>query len=119
MAMTIYHNPRCSKSRKTLEILQNRGVEPTIVEYLKTPPAAATIVKLAEQLQLTVADLVRTGETEFRQATDLPSLDDAAALAAWIARNPKVLQRPIVVDSDTGRAVLGRPPENAIELLGS
>lgn len=100
-------------------MLQNHGVAPTIIEYLKTPPTADTVLELAGLLALPVADLVRRGETEFREATDLPALDDGPALAAWIARHPKALQRPIVVDVDGRRAVFGRPPENVSALLKS
>ena len=117
MTITIYHNPRCSKSRKTLQLLEESGESPVIVRYLEEPPDAATIGRLAGQLGVPVADLLRRGEAEYKQATDLPDLNDDAALAAWISVNPKVLQRPIVV-SDDGRAVIGRPPENALELLG-
>lgn len=119
MRMTIYHNPRCSKSRKTLELLRENGVEPTIIEYLTRAPHAATTLRLAAMLQLGVADLLRTGEAEFRDADDLPSLDDDPALADWLQRHPAVLQRPIVVDEDGARAVIGRPPENVLHLLHS
>ena len=118
MAITIYHNPRCSKSRKTLELIQDAGVEPSIVEYLKTPPDGATVQRLAGLLGVPVAELLRRGESEFREATDLPTLEDDSALADWIARYPKTLQRPIVVDEDHGRAVIGRPPESVLDLIG-
>lgn len=98
-------------------MLEDHGVAPNIIEYLKTPPTAETLVALADLLDLPVADLLRTGEAEFRQATDLPALDDGPALAAWIARNPRTLQRPIVVDADGRRAVIGRPPENLTALF--
>lgn len=117
MALTIYHNPRCSKSRKTLELIQSAGVEPTIVEYLNEPPGGKRIAQLADMLGLAVADLLRRNESEFKDATDLPALDDDTGLANWIASNPKVLERPIVVDEETGCAVVGRPPENVNELL--
>lgn len=117
MSLTIYHNPRCSKSRKTLEIIQSAGVEPTIVLYLENRPSASEIATIADKLQLSVADLLRRGENEFKEATDLPDLDDNAALAAWVEKHPIVLERPIVVDSDSGKAVMGRPPENVNELL--
>ena len=116
MAITIYHNPRCSKSRKTLELLQEAGVTPTIVRYLEEAPDGATILRLARLLGGPVADLLRRGETEFREATDLPALEDDAALATWISANPKTLQRPIVV-TDDDRAVIGRPPENVLTIL--
>ena len=117
MAITIYHNPRCSKSRKALELLQDRGITPTVIEYLKTPPGAETVLTLAGLLDLPVTDLLRTGEAEFREATDLPALDDGPALAAWIALHPRTLQRPIIVAADGRRAVIGRPPENVTALL--
>lgn len=117
MNITIYHNPRCSKSRKTLEIIQESGIEPKIVEYLKDPPQAQRTEQLAELLGISVADLLRKSEADFTEADDLPSLDDNAALAAWIEAHPKVLQRPIVVNEDRNVAVIGRPPENVLELL--
>ena len=117
MNITIYHNPRCSKSRKTLEIIQEAGIRPKIVEYLDDPPGAARTEHLAALLGLDVADLLRKSESEFAEAEDLPSLSDNAALAAWIETHPKVLQRPIVVDDDRDIAVIGRPPENVLGLL--
>lgn len=117
MSITIYHNPRCSKSRKTLELLEQAGVTPTIVEYLKSPPDAATTLRNARLIGVSVAELLRRGESEFRQADDLPDLDDDAALAAWLEQHPKVIERPIVVDEAGNRAVLGRPPENVLELV--
>jgi arsenate reductase len=117
MDITIYHNPRCSKSRKTLEIIQGAGIEPRIIEYLKDPPEAARTEQLAALIGVGVADLLRKSEAEFTEADDLPSLDDNAALAAWIEAHPKVLQRPIVVDDDRDVAVIGRPPEKVLELL--
>ena len=117
MSFKIYHNPRCSKSRKTLEIIQQAGIEPTIVRYLEEPPDAAELLDIAGKLGKSVADLLRRGEEEFKQAADLPDLDDDAALAAWVAEHPIVLERPIVVDTDLGRAVVGRPPESVSELL--
>ena len=118
MAITIYHNPRCSKSRKTLEFLRDKGIEPDVVLYLEDTPNGGEICELASQLGVSVAALLRRGESEFREATDLPDLDDDQALAAWVARHPITLERPIVVDRDMGKAVIGRPPENVHELLG-
>jgi arsenate reductase len=119
MSITIYHNPRCSKSRKTLELITEAGVTPTIVEYLKTPPTPGEIVGLASKLGVNVADILRSGEAEYKEAADLPALDNHDALADWIAAHPKTLQRPIVVNEDTGAAVIGRPPENVLGILGS
>lgn len=113
--ITIYHNPRCSKSRKTLEIIQAAGVDPEIVLYLENTPTAEAILGLAGKLGIPVAALLRRGESEFKAATDLPDLGDDAALAGWLSSHPIVLERPIVVDGD--RAVVGRPPENVEALL--
>lgn len=117
MSLKIYHNPRCSKSRKTLEIIKQTGVEPGIVLYLKDTPGAAEILEIAGKLGKPVADLLRRGESVFKEATDLPDLSNDAALATWVAAHPIVLERPIVVDTSSGKAVLGRPPENVKELL--
>ena len=117
MTITIYHNPACSKSRKTLEIIKEHGIEPKIVEYLKQPPDAATTEHLAALLGVNVADLLRRTESDFTDADDLPSLDDDAALAEWIRQHPRVLQRPIVFDPEGDRAVIGRPPENVLQLI--
>ena len=117
MAFRIYHNPRCSKSRQTLEIVRGAGIEPEIVLYLQDAPSATVIAELAQKLGRPVADLLRRGEDEFRNAEDLPDLADDTALATWLAAHPKVIERPIVVDVESGRAVLGRPPENVNGLL--
>jgi len=117
MKLTIYHNPRCSKSRKTLEIIETAGIAPNIVNYLDDVPSAARIRELATAVGVPVGDLLRRDEVEVRNADDLPALDDDAALADWICRHPKVLQRPIVIDDERGAAVVGRPPENVLGLL--
>ena len=115
--LTIYHNPRCSKSRATLGIIEEAGVTPDIVAYLDTPPSGARIVELAGMIGIPVRDLLRRGESDFKEAMDLPDLDDDVALAEWLSNHPRVIERPIVVDSASGRAVIGRPPENVTELL--
>lgn len=117
MAITIYHNPRCSKSRKTLAIIRDAGIEPTIILYLQSAPTAAEILDIAGKLHARVASLLRRGESEFKEATDLPDLGEDAAVAAWIEAHPRVMQRPIVVDEGSGKAVIGRPPENVRDLL--
>jgi arsenate reductase len=117
MTITIYHNPRCSKSRKTLELIENAGVTPQIVRYLDEPPGADRIRHLADTIGVPVAELLRRGEEDFKNAADLPDLGDDQALAGWLAAHPRVLQRPIVIDDEAGRAVIGRPPENVAELL--
>lgn len=119
MKITIYHNPRCSKSRKTLELIEQAGISPEIVNYLDSPPTAVRIRELAATIGVPVADLLRRSEDDFRNADNLPALDDDEALAAWLARYPRVLQRPIVVDDAAGLAVIGRPPENVQAILPS
>ena len=100
-----------------MEIIVESGIEPTIVEYLTTPPEAETTIHLASLLGVPVANLLRRGEADFKDATDLPDLDDNVALAAWIVAHPKVLERPIVVNEQLDKAVIGRPPENVLEIL--
>lgn len=117
MAVTIYHNPRCSKSRQTLQLITDSGTAHKIVLYLENSLNAATIVDLAGKLDLPVAEILRRGESEFKEATDLPDLADDARLADWVAAHPIVLERPIVVNDESGKAVVGRPPENVSALL--
>lgn len=114
--LTIYHNPACSKSRKTLELIREHGIEPRVVEYLKSPPVAKTTLRLAGMLGVGVADLIRTSDSDEEDET-LALNDDA--LAHWLEQNPSALQRPIVVDETSERACLGRPPENVLKLLKS
>lgn len=117
MAVTIYHNPRCSKSRQTLQIISDSGTAHTVVLYLLDPPSGPSIVDLAAKLEMSVAQLLRRGESEIKNASDLPDLDDDARLADWLADHPIVLERPIVVNDESGKAVIGRPPENVLALL--
>jgi len=119
MTITIYHNPRCSKSRKTLEIIESRGLTPQVIRYLDEPPDADRILELAATIGVPVSDLLRRNEDDYRHADDLPDLDDDTSLAAWLSRHPGVLQRPIVIDDDAGVAVIGRPPESVAEILPS
>ncbi len=118
MNITIYHNPCCSKSRKTLELIETHGITPNIVEYLDDPPDADTVLTLARLLKIRVIDLLRSGEADFAALTNESSSDDDAALAEGLKNHPRALQRPIVVDEDRKKAVIGRPPENVLELLG-
>jgi arsenate reductase len=119
MTITIYHNPRCSKSRKALEIIENAGITPQVVRYLDEPPDGNRIRRLAATIGVPVADLLRRNEQEYRSADDLPDLDDDELLAAWLAAHPRVLQRPIVIDDDAGVAVIGRPPESVAKILSA
>jgi arsenate reductase (glutaredoxin) len=111
----IYHNPRCSKSRAALALLQQRGVEPDIVEYLKTPPDRETLTALLRQLGIGPRELLRKGEAEYQELNlSDPALSDEALIAAMVA-HPKLIERPIVVAG--GRARIGRPPERVLEIL--
>ncbi|MCB1737119.1 MAG: arsenate reductase (glutaredoxin), partial [Gammaproteobacteria bacterium] len=107
-------NPRCSKSRATLERIRARGIEPRIVEYLASPPDAATLRQLLALLGLRASELARRGEAAWQDAGLGPDSDDDTVIAAMLA-HPILIERPIVVAGD--RAVLGRPPENVDALL--
>lgn len=113
MDLTIYHNPRCSKSRATLALLRERGLEPRIVEYLNDPPGADELRKLLAMLSLKPRELLRVKEAR-QVGLDDPALSDDAVVAGMVA-NPAVIERPIVVSKD--RARLGRPPEAVLEIL--
>lgn len=117
MSLTIYHNPKCSKSRKTLELIEKSGKAHSIVEYLRTPPDAATLIRLARLMDKPVTALLRRNEPEFKAAEATLAMDDESALAAWMHRHPSVIERPIVVDEAHDRAVIGRPPENVLALF--
>jgi arsenate reductase len=115
MSLTIWHNPRCSKSRQTLELLRSRGIEPTIREYLKEPPSRAEVEALIEMVGGEPTALIRDGEPEFkklgRKRAELGKADVAKAIAA----EPILLQRPVVVSGK--RAIIGRPPEAVLALV--
>ena len=115
MSVTIYHNPRCSKSRETLTLLRDQGVEPEIVEYLKDPPNAQVLSDLLTQLGLEPRALMRRKEAEYAQlGLDDPSLSREALIEAMVT-HPKLIERPIVVKG--GKAALGRPPQAVLEIL--
>lgn len=113
MKYVIYHNPRCSKSRQTLDILRDHGIQPTVVEYLNTPPAATELRRIVSLLGLRPKDLVRTKEDDFKNTAIDPEND--SDVIALLAGNPRLLERPIVVAGD--RAVIGRPPENVLGII--
>ncbi|QKT02755.1 arsenate reductase (glutaredoxin) [Ectothiorhodospiraceae bacterium 2226] len=116
MVVTIFHNPRCSKSRATLELLQAKGITPRAVEYLKAPPSPAQLEEILRKLGMEdPRQLMRRQEPEYRQLSlDDPTLDRQALLAA-MAAHPRLIERPIVIAGE--RAALGRPPENVLEIL--
>jgi arsenate reductase len=112
--LVIYHNPRCSKSRAALALLQERQVPLQVIEYLKQPPTRADLETLRRKLGVPPAQWVRTGEAEYRAAGLSAGSDDDALLDAMV-RHPVLIERPIVVRGD--RAVVGRPPERVLELV--
>ena len=111
--VTIYHNPRCSKSRETLKLLETKGIKLVVVEYLKTPPDAAELTRLLGLLGKRPHDILRKAEAA-EAGIDAKALDDAALIRA-MAANPATIERPIVVAG--GKAALGRPPEAVLALL--
>ncbi len=110
---TIYHNPRCSKSRQTLALLGERGIEPDIIEYLETPPSVEELTNILSMLGIGPRELLRKKEAK-EAGLDDPGLDDAALIKAMVA-NPIVIERPIVINN--GKAALGRPPESVADIL--
>lgn len=113
--LTLYHNPRCSKSRGALELLEARGLAPTVVRYLETPLNAAQLTALLGKLGITARQLLRTCEDEYK-TLDLAdaTLSEAQVIAA-IAEHPKLMERPILETAD--KAAIGRPPEKILEIL--
>lgn len=113
--LTLYHNPRCSKSRSALQLLEERGLTPTILRYLETPPDAAQLKSLLGKLGIGARALLRTGEDEYKTL----NLADAALvdeqLIAAMAAHPKLIERPILIVGD--KAAIGRPPERILEIL--
>lgn len=115
MTVTIYHNPRCSKSRQTLQLLVDKGIEPTVIEYLKTPPDAETLDEILRMLDLEPRSLMRKQEAEYKKY----GLNDESLtreqLIQTMVTYPRLIERPIVVTN--GRAAIGRPPEQVEEIL--
>ena len=113
--LTLYHNPRCSKSRAALELLEERGLAPTVVRYLETPPSTAELNQLVALLGIEPRQLLRTGEDEYKTLNLAdPALTDADIINA-MATHPKLIERPILIAGDA--AVIGRPPEKVLEIL--
>ena len=113
--VTLYYNPRCSKSRAALELLKANDREPEIIEYLVTPPSRETLESLLDMLGMEPRDLIRTHEKEYQEAgLDNPELTRANLVAAMI-RHPRLIERPIVVKD--GKAAIGRPPEKVLDIL--
>ncbi|SRR5690606_24241580 len=115
MKVTIYHNPRCSKSRQTLELLQSRGIEPEIIEYLKNPPGKSKLKDILKMLKLEPRELMRKNEDEYKKAKlDNPKMTKDQLIDAMI-KHPVLIERPIVLAN--GKAAIGRPPEKVLEIL--
>ena len=115
MTVTIYQNPRCSKSRQTLQLLRDQGAEPEVVEYLQTPPSAAELGRILDLLGKAPREVMRKKEEPYRALMlDGESLDRDALIAAMVA-NPILIERPIVLAND--KAAIGRPPEAVLEIL--
>jgi arsenate reductase len=115
MTVTLYHNPRCAKSRQTLALLTQRGIKPKIVEYLVTPPTETQLKHLLKLLGMTPRELLRTKEDEYKKAKlDRPDVSDADIIRAMV-KYPRLIERPIVVSGN--KAALGRPPENVLKIL--
>ena len=115
MTVTIYHNPRCSKSRQALALLEEAGVQPEVVAYLDRPLSAVQLDQILTMLSLNPRDLMRRREKEYiEHKLDDPELSRAALIDAMV-RNPILIERPIVVNND--RAAIGRPPENVLTIL--
>ena len=115
MTVTIYHNPRCSKSRQTLQLLLDKGIEPDIIEYLKTPPSKNELDEILKMLAMEPRDLMRKQEKEYKNAhLDQPGLSRKDLITAMI-KHPILIERPIVVANR--KAVIGRPPENVLGII--
>ncbi len=113
--VTIYHNPRCSKSRQTLELIREQGIEPVVREYLKEAPSEQELKQVLASLNISPRELLRTKEAEYKESgLDNPQLSDAEVISIMM-KTPKLIERPIVLKD--GQARIGRPPESVLEIL--
>jgi arsenate reductase len=115
MSVTIYHNPRCGKSRQTLQLLQAQGIEPEIIEYLKNPPSAEELEDILQKLGMEPRELMRKKEPDYKTNSLNDASLDRQALIKAMATHPILIERPIVLSN--GKAALGRPPESVLEIL--
>ncbi len=115
MTVTIFHNPRCSKSRQTLQLLQDRGIEPEIVEYLKTPPTTERLEEILGLLGMEPRQLMRTGERVYKEQNLADTSLSRSVLVQAMTDNPILIERPIVLANN--KAALGRPPQNVLEIV--
>jgi arsenate reductase len=115
MSVKIYHNPRCTKSRETLKLLEEQGIKPDVIEYLKTPPSHTELQAILQKLNIKPRELMRTKEPEYKEnGLDDKSLSDSELIEAMV-RIPKLIERPIVLAND--KAAIGRPPEAVLAIL--
>jgi arsenate reductase (glutaredoxin) len=115
MNVTIYHNPRCSKSRQTLQLLEERGVELTIIDYLKNPPSAQQLKSILQKLKMSARDILRQGEGAYKQHNLNDQSKSEEDIIAAMVISPKLIERPIVIVAD--KAALGRPPQSVLDIL--
>ena len=113
--LTIYHNPRCSKSRQTLQIIKDHGIQPIVVEYLKAPLKESELKNISKLLNKRPKDFVRKNEIDFKENNIKNIIGNDAELINEMTKFPKIIERPIVISRN--KAVIGRPPENVLELL--
>lgn len=113
--VTLYHNPRCSKSREALNLLREQGQEPEVVLYLETPPNVKTLKALLGKLGINARDLLRKGEDAYKELNLADEKLSEAALIKAMVENPKLIERPIAINGD--KAVIGRPPENVLQII--
>lgn len=113
--VTIYHNPRCTKSRLTLQLLEEKGIQPTVVEYLVTPPSVPELTSVLKKLGREPRDIMRKQEAEYKESGADDDTLSREQLIEKMVRFPKLIERPIVVKGN--KAAIGRPPENVLEIL--
>jgi len=114
MSVTIYHNPRCSKSRATMTLLEDRNIKPDVIEYLKSPPSEAELEHILAMLDKTPEELMRKGEAEYREYISGRNLSRAEQIRLMVA-HPILIERPVVISN--GKAAIGRPPESVLDIL--
>lgn len=114
--ITIWHNPRCSKSRQTLALLNDKGLNPVVVEYLKTPPNAIEIRNVIEKLALSAHDMIRSKEAIYKALNLSPDIEPEVLISAMV-ENPVLIERPIVITD--AHAAIGRPPEAVLKILSN
>ena len=112
---TIYHNPRCSKSRLTLELLKDKGIDPKVILYLETPPSEKELVLILKKLNMEARELLRKGEAEFKEQNLSDTSKSEEDVIQAMVNFPKLMERPIVIYGD--RAIIGRPPENVLKII--